>query len=82
MRAGGRLRRIVKDHPGSGSWWCATAGSSAQLHRARQLPLRNGTAFTHETANTSMTEWRFTGHEWRLVRYNDAAYLLARSDQS
>ena len=30
---------------------------------------------THETVNTSITEWRYTGSDWRLVRYNDAAHL-------
>jgi hypothetical protein len=30
---------------------------------------------THDTLNTSITEWRWTGSSWRLQRYNDAAHL-------
>ncbi len=39
------------------------------------LPLRQGSALTHEALNTSITEWRGSGSDWRLVRYNDAGHL-------
>jgi broad specificity phosphatase PhoE len=39
------------------------------------VPIQRATALTHETANSSITEWRHTGSDWRLVRYNDAAHL-------
>ena len=41
--------------------------------------MRKGVALCHEAVNTSLTEWRFTGDEWRLVRYNDAAHAMTLS---
>jgi probable phosphoglycerate mutase len=80
VRAGGRLRRIADDHPGERVVVVCHGGIvGASFIALGELALRNGSAFTHETANTSLTEWRFTDDEWRLVRYNDAAHLLAPS---
>jgi broad specificity phosphatase PhoE len=39
------------------------------------LPIGQAMTFTQETKNTSITEWRSTGAQWRLVRYNDTAHL-------
>jgi broad specificity phosphatase PhoE len=76
-RVGRRLRRTADDHPGErvvvfghggtiGSGFVALGG----------IAPRNAMAFIHEARNTSLTEWRWTGSRWRLVRYNDAAHLF------
>ena len=65
VRAGTRLRRIAEEHPGQ------------RIVVVGDLPMRMATDIAYETVNTSMTEWRHTGKEWRLVRFNDAAHLAA-----
>ncbi len=82
VRAGGRLRRIADEHPGQRVVVVCHGGViGASFIALGELALREGHAFTHETTNTSLTEWRFTGDEWRLVRYNDAAHLSAPSSR-
>jgi broad specificity phosphatase PhoE len=79
VRAGARLRRIADEHPGERVVVVCHGGIiGASFVALGDLPIRKGIALTHETVNTSMTEWRFTGSEWRLVRYNDAAHLASR----
>ena len=79
MRAGGRLRRIAHEHPGERVVVVCHGGIiGASFVALGNLPDPRGNVLTHETVNTSITEWRFTGEHWRLVRYNDAAHL-ARS---
>jgi broad specificity phosphatase PhoE len=40
------------------------------------LSIRQAVTLTRETINTSITEWRRGEHDWRLIRFNDAAHLL------
>ncbi len=76
VRAGARLRRIAREHVGQQVVVVCHGGIiGASFVALGDLPIRKGFALTHETANTSLTEWRFTGSEWRLVRFNDAAHL-------
>ena len=75
-RAGARLRRIADEHPGERIVVVAHGGIVAATFVALgELPTRMATDIAYETVNTSMTEWRWTGSEWRLVRFNDAAHL-------
>ena len=77
-RAGARLRRVADDHPGERIVVVAHGGIVAATFVALgNLPSRMATDIAYETVNTSMTEWRWTGSEWRLVRFNDAAHLAA-----
>jgi len=76
VRAGGRLRRIADEHSNQRVVVVCHGGIiGASFIALGDQPIRNGNAFTHETTNASLTEWRHTGSEWRLVRYNDAAHL-------
>lgn len=76
VRAGARLRRIADDHPGERVVVVCHGGIiGASFVALGDVPLRTATALTHETVNTSLTEWRHTGKSWRLVRYNDPAHL-------
>lgn len=76
VRAGARLRRIAREHPGERVVVVCHGGIiGASFIALGDLPLRTGNAMTYETVNTSITEWRHTGTDWRLVRYNDAAHL-------
>lgn len=78
VRAGGRLRRIAREHEGQRVVVVGHGGIiGASFIALGDLPIRHGNALTHETVNTSLTEWRFTGSGWRLVRYNDAAHVAA-----
>ncbi|MBK5288083.1 MAG: histidine phosphatase family protein [Acidimicrobiia bacterium] len=75
-RAGARLRRVADDHPGERVVVVAHGGIVAATFVALgELPMRMATDIAYETVNTSLTEWRWTGTEWRLVRFNDAAHL-------
>jgi broad specificity phosphatase PhoE len=79
VRSGARLRRIAREHEGERVVVVCHGGIIGSSFIALgDLPIRKGLAMTHETANTSLTEWRHTGSEWRLVRYNDAAHLAAQ----
>ena len=76
VRAGARLRRIADQHPGERVVVVCHGGIiGASFVALGDLPIRSVMTLTHETANTSLTEWRWTGSDWRLVRYNDAAHL-------
>ena len=78
VRAGTRLRRIAEEHPGQRIVVVAHGGIiGASFVALGDLPMRMATDIAYETVNTSMTEWRHTGKEWRLVRFNDAAHLTA-----
>ena len=78
VRAGTRLRRIAEEHPGQHIVVVAHGGIiGASFVALGDLSVRMATDIAYETINTSMTEWRHTGKEWRLVRFNDAAHLAA-----
>lgn len=78
VRVGARLRRVPSEHPGETVVVVAHGGTvGASFVALGNVPPRGATAFTHEAINTSMTEWRWNEQEWRLVRFNDAAHLLA-----
>ena len=75
-RAGERLRRIAHDHPGEQIVVITHGGIvGASFVALGDVPVGKSFAFTAETKNTSITEWRHSDGEWRLVRYNDAAHL-------
>lgn len=76
-RVADRLAQVAADHPGErvvvvahggviGASFAALGGSSAKV--------ANDAAY--ELVNTSLTEWRGSGDEWTLVRFNDAAHTL------
>ncbi len=74
-RAGARLQRVAVDHRGETVVVVCHGGIvGASFLALADLPVRMGVALVHEAVNTSLTEWRFTDDEWRLVRYNDAAH--------
>jgi broad specificity phosphatase PhoE len=76
LRVGSRLKRAAEDHPGQRVLVVAHGGTIGSSFVALGgLPMRQGSAFTHEALNTSITEWRGQGSTWRLVRYNDAGHL-------
>lgn len=78
VRAGTRLRRIADEHPNQRIVVVAHGGIiGASFVALGDLPMRMATDIAYETINTSMTEWRWTGSDWRLVRFNDAAHLAA-----
>lgn len=80
VRAGTRLRRIADEHPNQRIVVVAHGGIiGASFVALGDLPMRMATDIAYETINTSMTEWRHTGKEWRLVRFNDAAHLADRT---
>jgi len=75
-RAGARLRQVARDHPGEGVAVFTHGGViGASFVALGDVPLAKAGAFTAEAKNTSITEWRHRGGEWRLVRYNDTAHL-------
>jgi probable phosphoglycerate mutase len=78
VRAGARLRRVAADHPGERVVVVCHGGIiGASFVALGDLSFSTVRALTHETTNTSLTEWRHTGDGWLLVRYNDAAHLAA-----
>ena len=80
VRAGTRLRRVADEHRGERVVVVCHGGIiGASFVALGDLPIGSGNALTHETVNTSLTEWRFSDGEWRLVRYNDAAHLASAS---
>jgi broad specificity phosphatase PhoE len=79
VRAGARLRRIAYEHPGQRVVVVCHGGIiGASFIALGDLPIQKGLALSHEITNTSLTEWRHTGTDWRLVRFNDAAHLATR----
>lgn len=80
VRAGTRLRRVADEHRGERVVVVCHGGIiGASFVALGDLPIGSGAALTHETVNTSLTEWRFADGAWRLVRYNDAAHLASPS---
>jgi probable phosphoglycerate mutase len=76
VRAGARLRRVAHEHEGQRVVVVAHGGIvGASFVALGERPITEGVVIAHETTNTSMTEWRWTGRHWRLVRFNDAAHL-------
>jgi probable phosphoglycerate mutase len=79
VRAGARLRRIADDHPGERVVVVCHGGIiGASFVALGDLPIQRATALTHESTNSSITEWRHTGEDWHLVRFNDSAHLATR----
>ena len=75
-RVGRRLRRTATEHAGERVVVVAHGGTvGASFVALGGLGLRDSMALLHEAVNTSITEWRWTGTDWRLVRYNDASHL-------
>ena len=78
VRAGARLRRVAHEHEGQQVVVVAHGGIvGASFVALGERPITEGVVIAHETVNTSLTEWRWTGRHWRLVRFNDAAHLTA-----
>lgn len=77
-RAGARLRRVTHEHEGERVVVVGHGGIvGASFVALGDASIADGVDLTHETVNTSITEWRHTGRRWRLVRFNDAAHLAA-----
>jgi probable phosphoglycerate mutase len=78
VRAGARLRRVADDHPGERVVVVCHGGIiGASFVALGGLSIQSVGGLTHETTNASLTEWRFTGRDWHLVRFNDAAHLAS-----
>lgn len=76
VRAGARLQRVVDEHPGETVVVVCHGGVvGASFVALGDLPVRRAGASVNEVVNTSLTEWRWTRGDWRLVRFNDAAHL-------
>jgi probable phosphoglycerate mutase len=75
-RASAELNRLAIANPGRLTVVVAHGGIiDASLIRFLALPDHGAQVRLH-AEHTSITEWRFTGKRWRLVRYNDFAHLL------
>lgn len=78
VRAGARLRRVAHEHEGQRVVVVAHGGIiGASFMALGERPVNESVVIAHETTNTSLTEWRWTGRHWRLARYNDSAHLAA-----
>ena len=78
VRAGSRLRRISREHPGECVVVVGHGGIvGASFVALGDVPIHRGGPYTYACENTSITEWVHTGSAWYLQRYNDAAHLLA-----
>ncbi len=76
-RATKELERLALGNPGELTVVVAHGGIiDASLIRFLELPDHGASVRLH-AEHTSITEWRYTGRRWRLVRYNDFAHLLA-----
>ena len=76
-RVGKRLNRLPLEHPGQQVVVLTHGGVvGASFVALGDIPVGKATAFIAETRNTSITEWRHSEGEWRLVRFNDAAHLV------
>lgn len=76
VRAGARLRRVADDHAGEQVVVVCHGGIiGASFVALGDLPIGQSFTLAHEITNTSLTQWRWTGAAWRLVRFNDAAHL-------
>jgi len=78
VRAGARLQRVAAEHPGERVVVVCHGGIvGASFVALGNASIDDGVTLTHETRNASLTEWRHSGRGWRLVRYNDAAHIVA-----
>jgi broad specificity phosphatase PhoE len=76
VRAGTRLRRMASEHENQRIVVVCHGGIiGATFASLGHSPLTDAIPFAYEPVNTSITEWRHTGRNWRLVRYNDVAHL-------
>lgn len=76
VRAGARLRRIADDHPGERVLVVCHGGViGASFIALGDVSMRMAAHLMADSQNTSMTEWRLSGDEWRLTRFNDHAHL-------
>lgn len=76
VRAGARLRRVANDHASQRVVVVCHGGIiGASFIALGDLPMRSVRGLAYEIANTSLTEWRWTGSQWHLVRFNDAAHV-------
>lgn len=74
-RASEALVSVMERHPGELAVVAGHGGLvAASVIRFLGLPA-NGAGFRHYVDNASLTEWRWTGGRWCLVRYNDSAHL-------
>jgi probable phosphoglycerate mutase len=75
-RLGSRLRRVAREHPDQCVVVVGHGGTvGAGFVALGEAPVRQGPAIARMAENMSMTEWRCSGGEWQLVRFNDAAHL-------
>jgi probable phosphoglycerate mutase len=67
-RAGARLTRVAHDHPNERVVVVTHGGIvGASFVALGDVPIGKSFAFTAETKNTSITEWRHSEGEWRLI---------------
>jgi probable phosphoglycerate mutase len=78
-RSGARLRRVGTEHAGDEVVVVCHGGIiGASFVALADMGMRQAARLMAECTNTSLTEWRYRGGEWRLVKYNDAAHLAGR----
>jgi probable phosphoglycerate mutase len=77
VRAGTRLQRVADDHPGERVVVVTHGGViTASFVALGLLGIPAAMSLAGEaTRNTSLTEWYWSGTDWHLQRYNDAAHL-------
>jgi probable phosphoglycerate mutase len=76
VRIGTRLGRIAAEHPDQTVVVVAHGGTiGASFVALGNQPMRSAFHLTHEAINTSITQWRWNGTDWRLARFNDAGHL-------
>jgi probable phosphoglycerate mutase len=76
VRAGARLRRIAEEHEGERVVVVCHGGIiGASFVALGEVSIHNVRNLAYELVNTSLTEWRWTGSSWHLIRFNDAAHI-------
>jgi probable phosphoglycerate mutase len=76
VRAGARLRRIADEHEGQRVVVVCHGGIiGASFVALGEVSIHNVRNLAYELVNTSLTEWRWTGSGWHLIRFNDAAHV-------
>jgi probable phosphoglycerate mutase len=76
VRAGARLRRIADEHEGERVVVVCHGGIiGASFVALGEVSIHNVRNLAYELVNTSLTEWRWTGSSWHLIRFNDAAHI-------
>jgi len=75
-RVGQSLRTVAHEHAG-GTVVAVTSGGpvGASFVAFANASYEQGIVLARETRNTSITEWRYTGRVWNLIRHSDAAHL-------